>query len=156
MYPGARSATGEANVILTGSKVTEGIADFRLNTEGTLLASAARTTQTTSPVQTNYNARSIIVYLDVTVAGATGGLVLKVRGRDPVTSKLFSLNIDPATVIANGKYAYVVGLGASGGGGAQQDIKQSTSAPLPRQFDVYVYHVDAASYTYSVGYSFII
>lgn len=144
------------NVQLSGSKVAEGIADFRLNTEGTLLASAARTASTRTSTQTNYNAKSVIIYLDVTAVGASGGLILKVEGVDPTTGKTFNLNVDPAIITVIGKYAYVVGLGASGGGGAAQDVKQTTPLSLPRSWDVFVYHADATSYTYSVGYSLIL
>lgn len=127
---------------------------WRNNTEGTLLASAARTAATTSANITNYNAQAITVYLDVTVASGLGGLIVKIQGIDPVSGKIFRLNADIAVITTTGVRAYTLGLGASGaGGGTSQDVVQGTAVALPRSFNVLVYHSDASSYTYSLGYA---
>jgi len=140
----------EKSIQLTGSKVAEGIADFVLNAEGTLLASATRTSTTTSPNMTNKNAKGILVSLNVTVASGTGGLQVVIRGHDPVTGTVYWLNALPVAVVATGINVYevcpAVNTAASG-------VKQRTSGELPRTWSVSVIHGDSSSYTYSVGYS---
>lgn len=121
------------------------------NTQGTLLASAARTITITSPIQTNYNAKGIIVFLNVTAASGVGGLFTRVRVYDPVSNSAVYLNAQPAAVTATGMYTYVLYPGASGGA-----FTQITPAMLPRTWEVFVTPVDASSYTYSVGYSLIL
>jgi hypothetical protein len=54
----------------------------RNNTQGTLLASAARTATATSPNQTNYNAKGVQLTIDVTAVSGTGGLILVLQGID--------------------------------------------------------------------------
>lgn len=122
---------------------------WRNNTNGTLLVSAARTATTTAPTQTNYNAKGVIVVLDVTVASGIGGLTVQVRGKDPVTGKTFNLNGTPTVVTTTGTYAYEVYPGVSGTNG---NMLQRTSSAVPRTFDVAVFHADGSSYTYSLGY----
>jgi len=143
-------AQGNLLTKLIGSKVAEGIADFVLNAEGTLLASAARTNTTTSPNMTNKNAKGILVSLNVTAVSGTGGLQVVVRGHDPVTGTVYWLNALPVAVVATGINVYevcpAVNTAASG-------VKQRTSGELPRTWSVSVIHADGSSYTYSVGYS---
>lgn len=123
---------------------------WRNNTQGTLLASAARTVTTSSPTQTNYNARGVIVTLNVTAASGTGGLQLDIMGYDPVTNTPYHINNAPTAVTATGIYTYVVYPGANGG-----NPTQTTSQPLPRSWYAFIYVNDASSYTYSVGYALI-
>ena len=147
---GTDDGKAKVSAELTGSKVAEGIADFVLNAEGTLLASAARTSTTTSPNMTNKNAKGILVSLNVTVASGTGGLQVVIRGHDPVTGTVYWLNALPVAVVATGINVYevcpAVNTAASG-------VKQRTSGELPRTWSVSVIHGDSSSYTYSVGYS---
>jgi hypothetical protein len=125
----------------------------RGNTEGTLLASAARTVATASATQTNYNARGVAVMLNVTVASGTGGLGLIIVGIDPVSSQLFQLNATPTTVTTTGKYWYEIypGLGTATG-----QVVQRTAGLLSRSWLITLNVGDATSYTYSVGYSLIV
>lgn len=155
------------DVSLTGSSVADASSLFvpgvgyngatydrwRNNNEGTLLASAARTTIVSSAQTKNYNARSIVVFLHVTAVGGSGGLALYIRGIDPVGGSTFTLNAAPTAVTTVGFHAYALGAGVSGTG---TDFKQGTSCPLPKTFIVTVIPVDASSYTYSVGYSLIL
>jgi hypothetical protein len=126
---------------------------LRGNTEGTLLASAARTVATASATQTNYNARGVIVYLNVTAASGTGGLGLLIIAGDPVAANLYALNATPTTVTATGLYGYEVSPGASG---TTTQLAQRTSGSLPRTWQIYINVGNASSYTYSVGYSLIV
>lgn len=123
------------------------------NTQGTLLASLARTTGPSSPIQTNYNAKGVIIFLNVTAASGTGGLAVNINAVDPITGGQYGLNVSPAAVTAVGEYMYVLYPGATSSGNG---VKQSTALPLPRQWQVYVSVGDASSYTYSIGYAYIL
>lgn len=166
------SSTNALPVQLTGSNPqdtkTPGIGDinslhsaynnatwdrWRNNTQGTLLASAARTTTTGSPTQTNYNAKGVLVVLDVTAASGTGGLQPTIRGLDPVTAKVCALTIAPTAITATGTYVFEIYPGSTGTGGV---VTQRTSGVLPRTWVVNIQHGDASSYTYSVGYVLIL
>ena len=126
---------------------------WRNNTEGTLLASAARTGATSSANQTNYNAKGILVYLNVTAISGTGIYPL-IRGIDPISGVVANLNADIANITATGLYILELYPGVSGTSGVS--IKQKTSGILPRTYNVTVWHTDASSCTYSVGYSLIL
>jgi hypothetical protein len=121
------------------------------NTQGTLLASQARTATAQSPTQTNYNARGILIHLNVTVASGTGGLQLRVYSIDPVSGGVKPINNLPTAVTATGVYTYVIYPGIS----ADANTQVSASI-LPRTFNVTVSAGDSTSYTYSVGYSLIL
>jgi len=124
--------------------------------EGVALASSSRSASTTSPLISNHNARAILVFLDITAVSGTGGLVLKINGRDPATGKMFKLNVDTTLITAIGNYLYAVGLGVtkdSASQGGTQSLKQATAAPLPRQLEIFIYNQDSTTYTYSVGYA---
>jgi hypothetical protein len=124
----------------------------RGNTQGTLLASAARTSSATSGVQTNYNASGIQVVLKVTVASGVGGLVLNILGYT-ISGVTYKINADPTAVTAIGTYVYEIypGLGAAAG-----QITQRSNGVLPLKYYVYVNTVDASSYTYQIECSLIL
>jgi hypothetical protein len=163
----AVNTDGSANVQITGSNVADAQALWipgmthngitsdkpRGNTQGTLIASAARTATTLSSIQTNYNAVGILVSVDVTAVGGSGGLQVVLRGKDPVTNKSLDINNVPTAITTPGVYCYLYYPGATG---TSFFIKTSYSVPVPRMFDVVVSHIDATSYTYSVGYSLIL
>lgn len=131
---------------------------WRNNADAVALARAVRTGTTVSPNIINYNARALMVYFNIYTASGTGGLILKVRGVDPVSNASYNLNADiPASsTISVARYAYVIGLGATGGGGAVQDFRQATAVPIPKTFQIQVYHADASNYEYAVSYSIIV
>jgi len=139
-------------VQVSGSKVEEGIADFILNTEGTLLASAARTANIATPLQINYNAKGVFLWLNVTVASGAGGLTLIVQGIDPISGLPVWLNATPTAVTTTGTFGYELYPGGTLSG----DVKQRTSGILPRSWKVLIAVGDASSYTYSLGYSLIL
>lgn len=129
----------------------------RGNLQGTLLASAARTTTTTSPTQTNHNARGAIVAVRVTTAG-TGFLNVKICWLDPVSSEVILLDsslfataeITPGT----GAFRYAVFPGADVGN--VTGFKAASSLPLPRSWYVTVTPSNGSSWTYGVYYSLIV
>ncbi len=121
----------------------------RNNVEATALASAARTSSTNSADQVNYNGRGVQVVLDVTAASGTGGLTVRIQGKDPVTGKYYNLNAAPTAITATGTYVYTLSPGESNA--ASGDVQQRTAGALPRTWRVSVTHGDGSSYTYSVG-----
>jgi hypothetical protein len=127
---------------------------WRNNQQGTLLASAARTADVVSPNQTNYNARGVLVSLNITAASGTGGLKVLIQNVEPVVGSGRTLNATPAPITATGTYYFILYPGASGSGAS--GISQVTSYPLPRSWGVYVQHVDTSSYTYSLAYSLVL
>jgi hypothetical protein len=139
------------------------VADFAYNGSGwdktrnnqdnvTLLASATRTSTTSSADQTNYNGRGVLVYLNVTAASGTGGLTLTIQAKDPVTGTYQTLNSAPTAVTATGFKTYELYPGAATTGGLTQAVQQ----PLPRTWRVQVAHGDSSNYTYSVSASVLL
>jgi hypothetical protein len=126
----------------------------RNNIEGSVLASATRTSITNSPKQTNHNAKALVIYLDVTAASGTGGLTPFLRLYDPVTGKTVVINVLSSAITAIGTYAFVIGLGASGT--VTNSVKSFVSSIISRQYDIQIYHNDASSYTYSVGQCLVV
>jgi len=124
----------------------------RGNHEGTLLASAARTATVACADQVNYDAKGVLLFLDVTAASGTGGLQVRIQGRDPVIGSWRNLNAAPAAVVAVGGTIYAFYPGASTGAG---DVVQATQMALPRQWRAQVTHGDATGYTYSLGYAVV-
>lgn len=129
----------------------------RGNTEGTLLASAARTATTVSAVQTNHNARGVLIHLNITEASGLGGLRVHIESVDPVSGGFAWLNPNPTAITATGLYLYEVSPGGSTAGAAGAGIvNQRTAGSVPRFWRVNVEHGDVTSYTYSLGYSLIL
>lgn len=151
------NVVGTPGSALPSQAILEGISDganiqARLgNTQGTLLASAARTASTFTATQVNYNARGVLISLNVTAASGTGGLQVVVCGIDPVTGMTINTNSVPTAVTATGEYSYLIYPGTSGG-----RITQVTSLVLPRTWNAMVAANDSSSYTYSLGYSLIL
>ena len=131
----------------------------RGNTEGTLLASAARTAFTQSAEQVNYNARGVNVWVYVTAKAASTTLNLYIASFNPVSGIVTyeagvlgwvatansgqSLQLYPgATTLAATTYGY-------------QRIAREAGA-LSRRWYFQVVPSDANSVTYSAGYSYIV
>jgi hypothetical protein len=125
----------------------------RNNTDGTALASAARTATTSSADLTNYNGDGVLVILRVSAITTAPSLVLTIEGKDPASGVYYALNANPTAVAATGTFVYELGEGASGA--AAGGITQRTAGQLPRVFRVTVTHGNANSVTYSVGYTII-
>jgi hypothetical protein len=116
------------------------------NMSGVLLASAARTTTTSSASQTNYNHRGVIVHLDVTSAG-TGTLQVQINGTSGIGA--FVLALGTASAGSNLLIAYPGVIDAD----TSYDAK---SVVLTRVWTVTINKSDASSWTYSVGYALIV
>lgn len=119
----------------------------------TYLSSAARTATANGADRTNYSLRGLVAIMNVTASSGTGGLSLKIQGKDPISGTYYDLNAAPAAVIANGIYVYEIypGVGAPTG-----NVTQRTSGLLPKTYRVAVQHGDATSYTYSLSLSLLI
>ena len=129
---------------------------LRNNLEGTILASAARTSSAISATQINYNHRGVILGLNVTAASGTGGLQLKVWAIDPVTGSLIGGEYAKTGLYTTtGHRTLILYPGAAGGGSPNAGVTFG-QAPLPRKWAIEVYHGDGSSYTYSVSYSLIL
>lgn len=128
----------------------------RGNIEGTLLASAARTTTTTTSIQTNHNARGVALYLHIT-ANPGGGQTLTVL--------LYQVN----TFTGGGTYeiadfAIPTGLndvfcliaypGASAP--SQPTKNKAFSVPVPRSWYCTINHSGAGSWTYGLAHYLIV
>jgi len=131
---------------------------WRNNAEVTVLASATRTASGVSSNQTNYNARGVIVWVNVTAVSGTfaagEGLFIAVSGRDPV-SGVFSWvapRIGPYTT--TGFHKIVIYPGATDTGG---QFTTENDIPLPRTWRVsYTITGTNPSFTFSVGASYIV
>lgn len=123
----------------------------RSNSQGTILASAARTAQTNSAQQLNYNARGVTLYLNITAASGTGGLGVDLILVDPVSGNSVRINPTPTlkTTIGLSIYQYYPGI-------ATGIIAQANLLALPRIWYAIVEAGDASSYTYSLGYAYIL
>lgn len=120
----------------------------------TALASAARTATTQSADIDTTGFRAIVLFFSVSVASGTGGLTLRLRGRDPVTSAYMSLTQDATARTTVATWTMAVGSGCSAPSGALLN-GSLTGFPLPDIIRVEVSHGDASSYTYSVGYCLV-
>lgn len=116
--------------------------------EGTLLASASRTVTLSSADQTNYNAKGVKVFLNVTSAG-TGSITLKIEAKDPISGAYVTI-LEGAAVVTAVMNVYTVrpGLPAT--------ANVSASDGLPRTWRVTVTHNNANAITYSVGYALLL
>ncbi len=128
------------------------------NQEASLLASAARTSTTSSAAQTNRGHRGVIVWLNVTGAGAGGTILVHIQGWDPAASAWVTLNATPAGAGAGftGGLGMEVSPGASGGTAATAGYMiQRVGGGLPRTWRVSVVHDTGNSFTYSVSFSLL-
>lgn len=121
---------------------------------GTALASAARTASTLSSNFSTRGARGIIVYLNITAASGTGGLMPRLFGVDPLTSAVAtsgSVNT-PVTTVGLRVYHFGPGCGAANQGTAAWG---SVGVQLGALSAIQIFHNDASSYTYSVSYELV-
>jgi hypothetical protein len=120
----------------------------RGNTEGTLLASAARTAETDSAVQTNYNARGVILFLNATVVG-TGTVQLHLIGN---IGGSFGATISSSVATGTASITLLVYPGV-----LDADINgDGRSGVVPRSWFARVSKSDGSSWTYSLAYSLIL
>lgn len=120
----------------------------RNNNEVTVLASAARVSTTASPDQTNYNARGVILILDITAVPSIETVTLTIQGKDALSGKYYTLLAGAVQVavatIAMRVYPGLIAVG-----------NLTASDALPRTWRANVVHSASGSFTYSVGASYI-
>jgi hypothetical protein len=124
----------------------------RNNEEVTLLASAARTAQTDSTDQVNYNARGVMIILDITVDAASVGLTPSILMKDPVSGKDVTIWTAAAAATAVGTDIYLIYPGVLA---ADFNGTEAVSIALPRTWVLRIAVADADEATYSVGASYI-
>lgn len=117
------------------------------NSQFTLLASATRTATTSSASQTNYNARGLWLFLNVTAVSA-GGLKLSLNYVDPVSAVSGVVYQDGTFITATGIYLFEFYIG---GAAAVSNVRASISRSVPRIWTATVTHGDASNQTYSLG-----
>ena len=127
---------------------------WRANMTGTLLASAVRNASISSPIQTNQNARGVLIIVHIGVAG-TGAISPIIR--DSFSGQDAQLLLG-ANITGIGTFGYVVYPGATkgsaiGGHVAAGDI---TGLPLPRSWYLRMSHSDGSNWTYDVTYALIV
>jgi hypothetical protein len=119
-----------------------------------ILSVTAQTTTQTSADITNYNARGVLLFFHVTVAGGAG-LTLRAHGKDPSSGNYNTLNSAPTAITAaTGTAPQMIAIypGASAAAG----LAQAAPLPVPRTWRVQVVHGDATSSSYKVSYAYII
>jgi len=145
-----QTTDGTTNKVSAENKVSNGttLDTWRNNVQKTLLASAARTTATTSPVQDNYNARGVVLTLNVTAnPGGAETLELRLYYRVGVTGGLFAKMAIPAAT--NATYSLIVCPGSSGTPETAAAYK-TYSLAIPRQYVANVTPSGAGSWTYEL------
>ncbi len=121
------------------------------NEEVIPLASAIRDATTNAADQTNYNAKGIIVFFDITVVPGTDTVQLVVQGKDPASGDYIDLLVD-STQVAVAKRTVVIYPNAYA---AADGVDVTRTYPIPRTFRIRIAHVGTGNFTYSVGMSFI-
>jgi len=119
----------------------------RGNQEISLLVSGDRTASTLSPDQTNYNARGVILWLNVTVRPAAETVTPMIQVKDPV-SGLYTVLFSGVAVGAVATYIYLAYPGMIDTGA---NITAETGLPLARTWRVSLVHSGSGTFTYSLG-----
>jgi hypothetical protein len=122
---------------------------WRNNNDITVAASLARTATGNSGDLTNYNARGLHLYVDVTAASATPSVVFTIQGKDAVSGAYYTILASAAvTGVSSNIYKVYPGLTAA--------ANLVASDILPRTYRILWTHSDADSITYSIGASLIL
>jgi hypothetical protein len=127
----------------------------RNNVESVLLAAVSRTSSTTTPIQTNHNAKGFVLSLTTSAVPANGE-TLKVRllSIDPVTNTsrgVCDFDLGAIAVNTSAVLSYYPGLKSSLSG-----LLQSENGLLSRRFMLQVIHSGSSPWTYSLGCSLIL
>jgi hypothetical protein len=123
----------------------------RNNTSNIVLASAARTATVSIDI-TNHNARSFVVFLNITVAPNTAStLTINIREKDSISGNYVNV-LSSAAILGSSIFAavpvtnrYTIALGVT----VAANI--SASEALARTMNVQVVHSNADSWTYSIS-----
>lgn len=124
--------------------------------EGTALASAARTATTQSADISGVGFNSLIVYFACSAASGTGGLTIRVRALNQGTG---AYNGVCTTTVAITNTDNAVLMFGRGMGAGSQTVPATyggfMGGVLPTTFRIEIVHADASSYTYSVYYQLV-
>jgi hypothetical protein len=123
---------------------------WRNNTEGTLLASAARTATPPSSTMTNYNHRGLDLQFRVTAVTGSPSLTVSVQTQDADGNWVSIASFTAVTAV--GVYSYQIYPGAQ----SSASYTSVRGTALPRTWRVLVTHGTADSVTYSLKYALIV
>ena len=120
-----------------------------IKTSRTLLNSATRAANTATAAQTDADCSALRLYLNVSAASGSGGILPIIRGYDRVSGK--SVEMTPGGVYAVtqvGTYAFEMSYHPSDAFG---NVREAVSRAVPYQWDVVVKHFDGSNYAYSLS-----
>jgi len=122
----------------------------RNNHEVIVLASAARTGDTNSADQVNYNARGIALLLDVTAVGSPAGQIDAINVQAKIGSNYVTVySFGTLTINATGQHAFLVYPGAATAGSWKMAPVQGI---IPKNWRI---QIDHANETDSITYSIV-
>lgn len=119
--------------------------------EGVLLTSAARTTEQTTPWQSNPGCKYLVLSLNITADPVSADLTPRLEGRDPASGTAYTVWTAAAAASATGIFNYALGpglLAATPGGHTDTE-----NVVVPPTWRVVVAVGDTDSCTYSLGYA---
>lgn len=122
----------------------------RGNTEGALLASSVRATDTNSANQTNYNARGVLIYINVSAVAAGETVTPKLYLRDTTSSADF-LIWTGSVIDVTGLKAYLFYPGT-----VSTRYTQAVDIAISRSWYLTMDHSASGNWTYSASYSYIL
>jgi len=131
---------------------------WRNNTEKTVLPSGTRTASGNSADQTNYNARGVMTWINVTaVSGsfaAGEGLKIVIEAKDPTSGAYWLLSPEIGPYTTTGVREILVYPGCTDTAGY---FESENDIPLPRTWKIY-YDITGTdpSFEFSVGVSYVV
>jgi hypothetical protein len=116
-----------------------------LNTEGTALASAARTATIQSADLPNNFKNGLILVIDVTAIGTAPSITVAIEGKDLLSGKYYQIIISVAITAVGTTILKVFPAATAAANLVANDI-------IPKTWRVNVIHANADSITYSIGH----
>lgn len=116
----------------------------------TLLSIGARTATTNTPEFLTWNARGLILLLNVSAASGTGGLQPVLYNRDSSGGNTYQVNSTPTVVTTTGWRTYFFHPVYPATLNQAATVIQNVSCLLSPWCLVQILHGDASSYTYSL------
>lgn len=124
----------------------------RGNEEFNPITSGSRTATTVSALQTNHNARGILIWIDVTVVPGVDTVQLTVEARMP-SNGLFTLLFRETASAASGPRSYLIYPGGTDDAG---ELNGHNSIAVPQTWRIRVIHSGGGAFTYEVSVSLIL
>ena len=140
------AATGVAAAVQLAMDHGSTYQPLRGNIEGTLLSSAVRSATTSSSTQYSFNARGILLILQIT-SYVADNISLAVKAINPANGAEPAL-LQGAALTATGWYAYLIYPGI---GPASAGVTGVESRVLPYRWYVTISHSAGSDFTYSLG-----